>query len=68
MSAVTPATDVAPAHMIETFEGTVVESDYKLRFPGDRLYIGRCSCGWSTVRQMRHATENQIRKHRRQVA
>ncbi len=68
MSAVTPATDVAPAHMVEVFEAKVLHSDYPLRSAGSLVTIGRCSCGWSVVRQLRRAVEEQVAKHRKAVA
>ncbi len=68
MSAVTPATDVAPAHMVEVFEGKVLRSDYPLRSAGSVVTISRCSCGWSVVRQLHSAVEHQVAKHRKQVA
>lgn len=67
MSAVTVATDAAPAHMIETIEGYVLQSDYRAAL-GTPKIMARCSCGWSVTRQLHSAVENQISKHRRQVA
>lgn len=55
-------------HMVEVFRGEVLESDYRSTHVGDRVYMARCSCGWSVVRQFEHATRNQVGKHRKAVA
>lgn len=57
-----------PVHMVEVFRGEVLESDYRSTHVGDRVYMARCSCGWSVVRQFEHATRNQVGKHRKAVA
>lgn len=54
-------------HYVEVYEATVVESDY-WNSVGMTKSVGRCSCGWSVVRQLRLATENQVAKHRKEVA
>ena len=55
-------------HVIEVFEGHVVESDYSNIAAGEQVHMARCLCGWSVVRRAEFETREEVASHRERVA
>ncbi len=55
-------------HLIALYQAEVIQSDYAPAGVGIVVYLARCRFGWSVVRQLRRAVEEQVAKHRKEVA
>ena len=55
-------------HRIDVVAGVLVQTDGWQTGLGQNRTVARCSCGWSVQRQLASAVNNQVTKHRAQVA